>query len=76
MVQLAAFPKCFLDDIIVYKSMTLFDWLEPHPTRGSRTRATFTSFGMSRCPGKQWTTRDHAEAPRVSRPRLLDSSNF
>jgi len=28
MVQLAAFPKCFLDDIIVYKSMTLFDWIE------------------------------------------------
>jgi sugar phosphate isomerase/epimerase len=28
MVKLAAFPKCFLDDIIVYKSMTLFDWIE------------------------------------------------
>src|SRR5258708_34733040 len=28
MVQLAAFPKCYLDDIIVYKSMTLFDWIE------------------------------------------------
>jgi sugar phosphate isomerase/epimerase len=28
MVQLAAFPKCFLDDIIVHKSMTLFDWIE------------------------------------------------
>ena len=28
MVHLAAFPKCFLDDIIVHKSMTLFDWIE------------------------------------------------
>ena len=28
MVQLAAFPKCYLDDIIVHKSMTLFDWIE------------------------------------------------
>jgi sugar phosphate isomerase/epimerase len=28
MVQLAAFPKCFLDDIIVHKSMTLLDWIE------------------------------------------------
>lgn len=28
MVQLAAFPKCFLDDIIVHQSMTLFDWIE------------------------------------------------
>jgi sugar phosphate isomerase/epimerase len=27
MVQLAAFPKCYLDDIIVHKSMTLFDWI-------------------------------------------------
>jgi sugar phosphate isomerase/epimerase len=28
MVQLAAFPKCYLDDIIVHKSMTLFEWVE------------------------------------------------
>lgn len=28
MPQLAAFPKCFLDDIIVHKSMTLLDWIE------------------------------------------------
>jgi len=28
MVQLAAFPKCYLDDIIVYKSMTLFNWID------------------------------------------------
>ena len=28
MVQLAAFPKCYLDDIIVHKSMTLFAWIE------------------------------------------------
>ena len=27
MVQLAAFPKCYLDDIIVHKSMTLLDWI-------------------------------------------------
>jgi len=28
MPKLAAFPKCFLDDIIVHKSMTLFDWIK------------------------------------------------
>ena len=28
MVQLAAFPKCFLDDILIHKSMTLFEWIE------------------------------------------------
>jgi sugar phosphate isomerase/epimerase len=28
MAHLAAFPKCYLDDIIVHKSMTLFDWIE------------------------------------------------
>lgn len=28
MPKLAAFPKCFLDDIIVHKSMTLFEWIE------------------------------------------------
>jgi sugar phosphate isomerase/epimerase len=28
MAHLAAFPKCYLDDIIVHKSMTLFDWID------------------------------------------------
>jgi sugar phosphate isomerase/epimerase len=28
MPQLAAFPKCYLDDIIVHKTMTLFEWIE------------------------------------------------
>jgi len=28
MPHIAAFPKCFLDDILVKKSMTLFDWIE------------------------------------------------
>src|SRR5262245_32317038 len=28
MAQLAAFPKCYLDDIIVRKSMTLFEWID------------------------------------------------
>jgi sugar phosphate isomerase/epimerase len=28
MPQLAAFPKCYLDDIIVHQTMTLFDWIE------------------------------------------------
>ena len=28
MTHLAAFPKCYLDDIIVHQSMTLFDWIE------------------------------------------------
>jgi len=28
MPKLAAFPKCYLDDIIIHKTMTLFDWIE------------------------------------------------
>ena len=28
MPKLAGFPKCYLDDIIVHKSMSLFDWIE------------------------------------------------
>ncbi len=28
MPKLAGFPKCFLDDIIVHKTMSLFDWIE------------------------------------------------
>src|SRR5258706_12193916 len=28
MAQLAAFPKCYLDDIIVHKTMTVLDWID------------------------------------------------
>jgi sugar phosphate isomerase/epimerase len=28
MTHLAAFPKCYLDDIIVHKTMTIFEWIE------------------------------------------------
>src|SRR5260221_11452850 len=28
MAYLAAFPKCYLDDIIVHQSMTLLDWID------------------------------------------------
>jgi sugar phosphate isomerase/epimerase len=34
MAHLAAFPKCFLDDIIVHKSMTIFEWIEMAATLG------------------------------------------
>jgi len=34
MARLAAFPKCFLDQIIVHKTMTLFDWIEKASTLG------------------------------------------
>ena len=26
-IQLAAFPKCYLDDLVVHRTMTLFDWI-------------------------------------------------
>ncbi|MDQ3856440.1 MAG: sugar phosphate isomerase/epimerase [Chloroflexota bacterium] len=26
--RLAAFPKCFLDDLVVHRTMTLFDWID------------------------------------------------
>ncbi|MDF2439209.1 MAG: hypothetical protein JWN98_193, partial [Abditibacteriota bacterium] len=28
MAQIAAFPKCFLDDIVERRTMSLFDWIE------------------------------------------------
>ena len=26
--KLAAFPKCFMDDLCVHHTMTIFDWIE------------------------------------------------
>ena len=25
--RLAAFPKCYLDDLVVHRTMTVFDWI-------------------------------------------------
>ena len=32
--KLAAFPKCYMDDLCVHKTMTLFEWIELAATLG------------------------------------------
>jgi sugar phosphate isomerase/epimerase len=32
--QLAAFPKCYMDDLCVHHTMTVFDWIEQASTLG------------------------------------------
>ena len=32
--KLAAFPKCYIDDLCVHQTMTLFDWIEMASTLG------------------------------------------
>src|SRR5689334_1344051 len=34
MPKLSAFPKCYMDDLCVTRSMTLFDWIELAATLG------------------------------------------
>ena len=32
--KLAAFPKCYMDELCVHKTMTLFEWIELAATLG------------------------------------------
>ena len=32
--KLAAFPKCYIDDLCMHHTMTLFDWIEMASTLG------------------------------------------
>ena len=34
MPKLSAFPKCYMDELCVTKTMTLFDWIELAGTLG------------------------------------------
>jgi sugar phosphate isomerase/epimerase len=42
--QLAAFPKCFMDDLCVHRTMTVFDWIKMAATLGVDGLEFYTGF--------------------------------
>ena len=42
--KLAAFPKCFMDELCVHKTMTLFEWIELAATLGVEGLELYSGF--------------------------------
>ena len=83
MAQLAAFPKCFLDDIIVHKSMTLLEWidqaaqlgvdgLEMHWLFFDDTGQVFLDQVIDRCQAHGLSTPMMCFSPDFTQPDLKD----
>lgn len=46
-MQIAAFPKCYLDDIALHHTMTVFDWIEMSRTLGAEGLEMYEGFFTS-----------------------------
>jgi sugar phosphate isomerase/epimerase len=76
MVRLAAFPKCFLDDIIVHKSMTLFDWIEAAGRLGVDGLEMYTLFFDGKEASYLDEVRKKCEDTGLSIPMMCFSPDF
>jgi sugar phosphate isomerase/epimerase len=43
-MKISAFPKCYLDDICVYKTMSVFDWIEKSKSLGAEGLEMYSGF--------------------------------
>ena len=43
-MRIAAFPKCYLDDICVHKTMSVFDWIEMSRSLGAEGIEMYSGF--------------------------------
>jgi sugar phosphate isomerase/epimerase len=76
MAHLAAFPKCFLDDIIVHKSMTVFAWIEQAGQLGVDGLEMHNLFFEGRGEGYLDEVKQACERSNLSMPMLCFSPDF
>jgi sugar phosphate isomerase/epimerase len=76
MVQLAAFPKCYLDDIIVHKSMTLFHWVEKAGQLGIDGLEMYSLFFEEKGDGYLDELRNKCEEYGLALPMMCFSPDF
>ena len=76
MPHLAAFPKCYLDDIIVHKSMTVFDWIEKASQLGVDGLEMYAPFFESQESGFLEEVKESCEEFRLAIPMMCFSPDF
>jgi sugar phosphate isomerase/epimerase len=74
MPRLSAFPKCYMDDLCVTRSMTLFDWIDLAATLGVDGVEMYPGFFASFEPEYVAEVKRHAEAKGLEIPMILRSA--
>lgn len=77
MMRLAAFPKCFMDELCVTRTMTLFDWIEQAATiEGIEGLELYDGFFPAFEPGYLEKVKSALEKHGLTMPMLCYSPDF
>ncbi len=76
MPKLSAFPKCYMDDLCVTKTMTLFDWIDLAATLGVDGLEMYPGFFESLEPEYLDRIRQHVEDKGMTIPMMCASPDF
>src|ERR1700761_7582481 len=73
--KLAAFPKCYIDDLCVHQTMTLFDWIEMASTLGVDGLEFYSGF-LKDEPAFLEGVKDRLQKHGLQMPMLFCSPDF
>lgn len=73
--KIAAFPKCFMDELCVHHTMTLFEWIEMAATLGVEGLEFYTGF-LNDDEGFLREVKDRLEKHELRMPMLCCSPDF
>lgn len=76
MPKLSAFPKCYMDDLCVTKTMTLFDWIDLAASLGIDGVEMYPGFFESFEPDYLKRLREHLEIRGLEAPMMCASPDF
>jgi sugar phosphate isomerase/epimerase len=76
MAKLAAFPKCFMDQLCVEHSMTVFDWIEVASTLDIDGLEFYSGFVDSLADATLDKVKETLRAKKLEMPMLCYSPNF
>ncbi len=75
-MKISAFPKCYLDDITVHRSMTVFDWIEMAKPLGAEGLEMYVGFFTSMDPGYLDSIADSIHNAGFEMPMMCCSPDF
>jgi sugar phosphate isomerase/epimerase len=76
MPKLSAFPKCYMDELCVTKTMTLFDWIDLAATLGVDGVEMYPGFFLSFEAGYLARVKTHLAQHRLEAPMMCASPDF
>src|SRR6266849_81003 len=76
MPKLSVFPKCYMDELCVTRTMTLFDWIELAATLGVDGVEMYPGFFESFEPDYLERVKTHLAQRRLQAPMMCASPDF